>query len=161
MPNPEQGITKNNRLGTKIKIRSLKIAGTIRFNEEAYQVSQAVRLMLIAWYDNDPVVPENILQTTVVEGGVYSPYNREALASKQFIPIFDKVYTIGRKGGMRDLVKFRINAYGKRLPYKSRSYYGDGSVNSRGQYWLLTVSDRMTIEPYTVSYYSRMTFTDV
>lgn len=92
---------------------------------------------------------------------MFSPYNRTTLQSRMWIPMYDRMLTIGSETLYANSVfkYIKLTFSGKRLPMKRTAY--DSTNEPDHAYFMLMISTNGGASPLVVTDYSRLTYTDV
>lgn len=157
-----QGDTKSTREGASIRLKSIKInllatAATDVTHDDSY-----FRIIIGCWRDfyvTSPAIAR-ILESPTSQ--TLSPYNRENLQAKKWIPMYDKKFTLDRlaSGGARPNDRtWTVSFSGKRLPLKKITYDLNGNADHVYFIWVQSSWVGLEGEPQ-IAYYARCTFVD-
>lgn len=161
-----QGSTEQNRVGLKIKVRSLKLRLNLSSSSNAnHQLYDNVRIIIGCWKDyisSSPSAANILLAPTLLN----SPYLRTMLEEKKWIPMYDRVHTVAYPTatgatGFPAQKFINLSFHGKKLPLKTKVFQTNSLPNNT--YFALILSNFVGTpggEP-VVNFISRMTYTDV
>lgn len=160
---PTQGSTENQRIGQKIKARSLRLRGYIQA-DTTINLSQ-VRMIIGCWKDFQGTSPTASLLMDTPGAVVPSFYNRDTLVQRKWVPMYDKVWNLDGATASNviptdSIVNFEISFSGKKLPLKELTFNNAGVVQN--QYFIFCYSNWTAggTAP-RLTYDARITFTDV
>lgn len=152
------------RIGNEIYNRSLKIRLHCTSTNSGDSGPIHWRIVIGCWKDYTVSAPS---MGTVLQDTSYwdiSPLYRTYLLQKKWIPMWDKTFMTSVSGGkiegnMNTDRYFNLKFIGKRLPMKRAMY--NSSNNPQNAYFVLVMTDAVTISYPSWSIYSRLTYTDV
>jgi hypothetical protein len=157
LASPAQGIAQGQRIGERIKIRSLCNRFTLDSSTDAYN---KWRITFVQWRGSDvaPPLAADIYQNS---GDVMtSPWNRANLLDNEFKVLYDKVFVTSQTAGNSGAIVRQVNFYGKRLYHKDFEYDGATTIADWKIYVLVT-GDSIAAPNPTFTLYNRMSYTDV
>lgn len=156
-----QGDTSTSREGASVKLRSLKInliATASNADKETF-----FRVIFGVWKDFYVTSPNPARILEVPTSQTLSPYLRENLQAKKWIPMYDKKFTLDKMqaGATRaDDKVWSLSFSGKRLPMKKITYSASGVADH--VYFLMVITSFVGLpgnEPQ-LAHYARATFVD-
>lgn len=153
-----QGTTDSTRLGDTIAMRSLKMNFHFYGNTAAGQ-PQTIRLIIGCWNDYQQTSPTTakLLQTLTIVS--ITPYLRDPLAARQWIPMYDATFTVGTVAGTKEKDKvLKLTFAGKRLPKKNMKFNAAGTPSH--VYFWLAISDAVA-NSCGYHFHNRYTWTDI
>lgn len=156
---PGQGVTDQNRVGTKIKIRSLNIRMFFNAGTAAGQIDY-FRLVIGCWKDYQLTSPSatGVLTNNTVDFW-NTMLNRTTLKAKRWIPMVDtRFHLYGDATAGRRTKTFNFKFSGKRLPMKNWEF--NASLPNQ-MYFMIILSDKVTPPYPAYNIFSRATYTDV
>lgn len=150
-----QGTTMNNRLGNEITLKSVHIRGTV-FPGEA---TNTVRLLLVQWLSETAslTVVNNVLFNNATAGfDVYSMYAKEY--SGKFNILWDRSFAVSNAAAPNIIYNHIVNRKMiKTIRYNSQVV---GNLVTKGALFLIALSDSAAFPHPTISFSTRITFTD-
>lgn len=152
--NISQGnLSVSNRIGDKIKVTSVQVRGNFAVADTTNQV----RLIIYQWFnDGNVIVPSDILDATQVAAGrgVHAPFNYQN--SGQYQVLYDRIFSVSSQGPAAVPFDFKI----KKIPRNKVKYSGASTTPVDNSIVLLQISDSGISSHPTVSWVSRVYYTD-
>lgn len=161
----------NNRVGKKATFRSLDVG--IKFSPgtatlAAQDQDVMVRVIVFNWKDEvlaPPSSAADILAYTAQNDLMVSQYNRVALQTRNWQPMYDRVFSLKHPGatlggGPSGTKSMRLKFYGKRLPMKNCNFTA-GNVPDHRYYMLICTNQTGATNGLEARFSARITYTDV
>lgn len=156
-----QGTGATERIGNQYRVRSLKINTILQVNSASTTVNR-IKVLVGCWRDYQTSTPDvtSFYQypSSVV---AYSPYLREPLQNKEWIPMYDRNIMLaasGRDNKYTSEIVLSLSFSGKKLPKKLKTVNGAGFA--KWQYFIMFFGTDV-VNPALAVWNSRLTFTDV
>lgn len=159
-PVPSQGTSSNTRLGDEIRVRSLKL-NAFMVNGTDDNLSY-IRVIFGCWNDYYGTSPTQTKILNNVPDAINSYYVRDYLEARSWTPMYDRRFLMGKAGSGENIPSGRLltmNFYGKKLP-KKRMVFKAGTQD-HAYFMLITTGNAFGIDPPSIIYDWRMTFTDM
>lgn len=152
--NPAQGQTDTTRIGDSIKVQSLKIRGTVN-NASGANITSNCRL-IVFWDEQEQIsTAADLLENTASTVTPFSPKHYD----KRFrsIVLFDQMVTMSSVSGSNSAFRnFEIE-----LPIGKHTQFSAASTTiNTGALKFLYISDLVTSNLPTITYYARVFYTD-
>lgn len=158
-----QGTGSNQRVGNQIRARSLRISYILQAGNSLVSLPYRITVLVGAFRDYQIVTPDiNTFYQYPTSVVAYSPFLREPLQNKEWIPMFQKTYYLARNSSSNtypEEITRTIKFSGKRLPKKLKTYNAAGFVNWV-YFMMIFTSDVVPTAPIHVTNW-RLTYTDV
>jgi hypothetical protein len=150
-----QGLTSTSRVGDSVRIQHLELRGRAVANISA--VSTSFRILVVRDLDGygTAPTPADVLEYTGVVHAPRSPRKYNKL--QRFSVLFDEVVELQTSTGVSSIPFVFETAHQGHVLYLGTT--AAAASNGKGSVYVMFVSDESTNTP-TVSFVSRMTFTD-
>nr|QGF19360.1 hypothetical protein [Antarctic circular DNA molecule] len=148
---PVQGTGDGQRVGDKVTILSL----TIKFDIIGADTTNACRVIIFRWGMPTVPVPADVFQTAGVVTTYNSLPNYDRVGQKQLRVLYDRTFSTTANG---------TNAYSRRIRIGKNAgplEFNNGAITGTGLIYGLFISDSQIAPHPSLSWYSRLTYTDM
>lgn len=155
IPAVSQGTGESQRIGDKIRLKSLHVKCTLA----GADATNVVRLVWFQWIPNTASQTPNagsLLQDTAVPW--LSPINETNQNAGLFRIISDNLYQLTTSGSNQGLVVHK-NFYGRKLPRKNLEY-NPGATTGFNQIYCMYASDSVAATHPSFAFYTRLRYSD-
>jgi len=160
LASPAQGIAQGQRIGERIKIRSLCNRFTLDGHGAAGgDLYNKWRVTFVQWRGSDVAPPLNSDIYQNVSNVHTSPLNRPNLLDNEFKVLYDKAF-VTSVGGPTSAIIRQVNFYGKRLYHKDFEYDGATTIADWKIYVLVT-GDSIAAPGPVFTLQNRLSYTDI
>jgi len=156
MPSPTQGVQNGQRVGEKIRIRSLNNRFLLDSSTDAYN---KWRITFVQWRGSAVAPPAAADIYSSLTSIFTSPFNRQNLIDGEFKVMYDKVFVTSQVAGPTALER-TVNFFGKRIPHPVIEYDGT-STTADWKIYVLVSGDSIGVPNPGFIMQNRFSYTDV
>lgn len=140
-----QGDTDTTRDGDQLYIRSLQVKGQVT----AGDTTNLLRVIIFQWFLPTTPTATDLLLSNVVD----SPWNHDN--RYLFKVVVDKSYSLATASNAAQTINWRISK-----GFKRKCQFNGGTTIGTNKFWIFTISDSGGVPNPSVSYYTKLNFTD-